>query len=128
MLRLGMTVLGVTDMRRAMIFWSLALGYDVVDGDDDSTWTELGPAGEADPLLALQHSDAAPEAHPRVHIDLEADSAAEQEAEVARLISLGAQRVDWDRYPDDPDFIVLADTEGNRFCVVDTSHVPAGEA
>ena len=32
------------------------------------------------------------------------------------------ERVDWDLYPDDPDFVVLADTEGNRFCVVDTSH------
>lgn len=25
-------------------------------------------------------------------------------------------------YPPDPDFVVLADTEGNRFCVIDTSH------
>jgi hypothetical protein len=31
-------------------------------------------------------------------------------------------RVDWDRYPDDPDFIVLADTEGNRFCIVNLGH------
>jgi hypothetical protein len=37
-------------------------------------------------------------------------------------LSLGAERVDWDLYPEDPDFIVLADTEGNRFCVVDKSH------
>jgi hypothetical protein len=28
--------------------------------------------------------------------------------------------VDWDLYPDDADFVVLADTEGNRFCVIDT--------
>ncbi|WST06443.1 hypothetical protein OG448_16615 [Streptomyces sp. NBC_01171] len=27
----------------------------------------------------------------------------------------------WGR-PDDPDFVVLADPEGNRFCVIDTSH------
>jgi len=26
------------------------------------------------------------------------------------------------RYPDDPDFIVLAGTEGNRFCIVDLGH------
>jgi hypothetical protein len=45
--------------------------------------------------------------------------AAEQEAEAARLVSLGASRVDWDKFPEDPDFIVLADTEGNRFCIVD---------
>lgn len=37
------------------------------------------------------------------------------------LISLGATRVDWDLYPASPDFVVLADTEGNRFCVIDTS-------
>ena len=33
-----------------------------------------------------------------------------------------ARRVDWDSYPDDPDFVVLADPDGNRFCVVDLSH------
>ena len=33
-----------------------------------------------------------------------------------------AEKVDWDRYPDDPDFVVLADPEGNRFCIVNTSH------
>ncbi len=38
-----------------------------------------------------------------------------------RLVSLGATRVDWDRYPPNPDFVVLADSEGNRFCVIDTS-------
>jgi hypothetical protein len=39
-----------------------------------------------------------------------------------RLVSLGASRVDWDSYPADPDFVVLADPEGNRFCIVDLSH------
>ena len=43
-------------------------------------------------------------------------------AEVRRLVGLGAQQVDWDLYPDDPDFVVLADPEGNRFCIVNTSH------
>lgn len=53
--------------------------------------------------------------HPRIHLDLYADN---QEAEAERLISLGASRVDWDLYPEDPDFVVLADPDGNRFCVV----------
>jgi hypothetical protein len=57
-----------------------------------------------------------------VHLDLYVDSAAEQAAEVERLLSLGAKQVDWDLYPESPDFIVLADTEGNIFCVVDKSH------
>jgi hypothetical protein len=42
--------------------------------------------------------------------------------EVERLVGLGAVRVRWDLYPDDPDFIVLADPEGNLFCVIDESH------
>jgi hypothetical protein len=41
----------------------------------------------------------------------------DQQTEVERLISLGATRVDWD-YPPDADFVVLADTEGNVFCVI----------
>ena len=38
------------------------------------------------------------------------------------LVSIGAERVAWDSYPEDPDFVVLADPDGNRFCVVDLSH------
>ena len=52
----------------------------------------------------------------------EAVSADEQEAEAGRLVSLGASRVDWDSCPDDPDFVVLADPDGNRFCIVDLDH------
>jgi hypothetical protein len=36
---------------------------------------------------------------------------------VERLIGLGARQVEWE-YPDDANFVVLADTEGNVFCVV----------
>ena len=49
------------------------------------------------------------------HLDLHIADAAEQAAEVARLVSLGS-------YPKDPDFVVLADTEGNLFCIVDPGH------
>jgi hypothetical protein len=40
----------------------------------------------------------------------------EQEKEVERLLKLGATRVDW-RYEPDADYIVLADPDGNPFCV-----------
>ena len=40
-------------------------------------------------------------------------------------LSLGAREIDWDGYPDDADYVVLEDTEGNRFCVVDTGPFPA---
>ena len=72
--------------------------------------------------IALQRSETAPQNHPRLHLDLHAADAAEQATEADRLVSLGAGRVDWDSYPDDPDFVVLADPDGNRFCIVDLGH------
>lgn len=63
--------------------------------------------------------------HPRVHLDLFVETTAEQEAEVQRLVELGASRLDWDLYPPDPDFVVLGDPDGNAFCVVDLSQSPS---
>ena len=70
----------------------------------------------------LQRADTPVQAHPRVHLDLVVDDAAEQASEIDRLIALGATRVDWDLYPPDPDFVVLADPVGNRFCIVNAGH------
>ena len=84
--------------------------------------TVLVPRSGSGLKIALQRSETAPQDRPRLHLDLHVADAAEQVAEADRLVSLGARRVDWDSYPDDPDFVVLADPEGNRFCVVDLSH------
>lgn len=126
MLTIGTIVLGAADVRRAAAFWSAALGYVPRDGDDD--WTVLVPASGGGPGIALGRSGTPVQEHPRVHLDLYADDAADQAAQVERLIALGAERVDWDLYPQDPDFVVLADTEGNRFCVIDTSFEPPSGA
>jgi catechol 2,3-dioxygenase-like lactoylglutathione lyase family enzyme len=120
MLKIGTVVLGVADVRRAVSFWSQALGYVPRDEVDD-TWAVLIPAdGRPGPGLSIALSETPVQEHPRVHLDLYAGDAADQAAEVERLLALGAERVDWDGYGDDPDFVVLADTEGNRFCVIDT--------
>nr|WP_246654634.1 VOC family protein [Rhizobium laguerreae] len=65
-----------------------------------------------------------PTTHQRHHLDL---YASDQQAEVERLLSLGAQRVDW-RYPEGADYIVLADPDGNRFCVVQKEMEQTGVA
>jgi predicted enzyme related to lactoylglutathione lyase len=122
MVSIGMVVLNVADMGRAVGFWSQALGYEVREGGAGSEWSSLTPAGGLGTGLGLQLSTTVPEKHPRVHLDLYAADAAEQAAEAGRLVSLGAERVDWDLYPADPDFVVLSDPDGNRFCIVDTSH------
>lgn len=126
MLRMGTVVVGVQDMDRAVTFWSRALGYVPRDGKPDpgEDFAVLVPSDGLGPGLSLQVSETPAQEYPRVHLDLYAAGAAEQAAEVERLISLGATRPQWDRYGPDADFIVLADTEGNRFCVVDTAHVP----
>ena len=50
----------------------------------------------------------------RHHLDLFTRN---QSAEVERLLELGASRVDW-RYEQGADYVVLADPDGNTFCVV----------
>ena len=122
MLTFGVIVLGVTDRRRAEEFWCAALGYQARRDGFGGWATVLVPPDGTGTVIALQSSQTAPGDYPRLHFDLHVGDAAEQVAEADRLVSLGASRVDWDRYPDDPDFIVLADTEGNRFCIVDLGH------
>src|SRR3569833_316373 len=121
MLSIGTIVLGATDVRRAADFRTRARGYGLRDGAVEDDWTVLAPAdGASGPGLALGLSATPVQERPRVHLDLYAGDAADQAAEVERLVALGAERVAWDLYPDDPDFVVLADPEGNRFCVIDT--------
>jgi len=121
-LNFGVVVLGVADVERAAGFWSAALGYTLRQ-DGFGGWANvLVPPGGAGTAIALQLSQTPPQAHPRLHFDLHATDVSDQEAEADRLVSLGARRVDWDSFPEDPDFIVLEDPDGNRFCIVDLSH------
>lgn len=86
----------------------MALGY----ASSPSNPAFLVPERGDGPRLHVDEDD-------RMHLDLWVASADEQRAEVERLIVLGARRVDWE-YPDEADFVVLADPEGNLFCVVNT--------
>jgi catechol 2,3-dioxygenase-like lactoylglutathione lyase family enzyme len=121
---LGVVVLGVVDKERAKTFWCGALGY-VERGGVFGGWSTVleSPDGEGT-KIALQLSDTPPESYPRMHLDLHVSGTHEQRTEADRLVALGAEVVDWDSYPKDPDFVVLADTEGNRFCIVDVDHEP----
>ncbi|UQS22515.1 VOC family protein [Amycolatopsis thermalba] len=120
MLRLGIPVLGVDDLPRAETFWTKALGLRPTGEWVNENWRTL--SGADGPVLALMRSETPVQRHPRVHLDLFVDSAEEQAAETARLVALGAVQVDWELYPEDPDFVVLADPEGNVFCIVDLGH------
>jgi catechol 2,3-dioxygenase-like lactoylglutathione lyase family enzyme len=120
-LSIGTTVMNVADLRRAAAFWQAALGYVPrrEPGEDDDFLILVPPSGTG-ARLALNESDSPPPEVPHVHLDLYAGDAGDQAAEVERLIGLGATRVDWPWYDEDGDYVVLADPEGNLFCVIDT--------
>lgn len=124
MLRLGFPVVGVTDLDRAAAFWSAALHLTVSAEWASAHWRTL-TAADGTRVLGLMTSESPPEPRPRVHLDLLVDTTTEQDAEVGRLTTLGATRPAWDGYPAEPDFVVLADPDGNLFCVVDLSRAPS---
>jgi hypothetical protein len=105
MLRIGSIVWNTSDNSRAAEFWSKALGYTQTD-NPDFLYDKSGRGVD----LHLDQTD-------RTHLDLWTDGEGQREAEADRLVALGATRVDWD-YPEGADFVVLADTEGNLFCVI----------
>ena len=109
-------MLNVKDAQRASQFWQLALGYAYQDGGyREGATPVLLPQSATPAALALDEDDGP-------HLDLHTDSEQEQRDEVERLISLGATRVPW-TYPDGARFVVLADPEGNLFCVVNVGRV-----
>jgi hypothetical protein len=106
------------DMSALERFWTAALGTNVVTRWTDSlgkTYVEIGlPSSGGSAVLLLQPVDAPTEGKNRMHLDL-APTDSDQDGEVARLVALGATRLaDEARYP----WVVMADPEGNEFCVL----------
>lgn len=116
MIRVGSIVLRVDDLQRQKAFWAAALDYVPRDGPSDDDFVLLRPRDGVGPNLSLDQVHAKVQVPPRIHLDLYAE---DQAAEVQRLIELGATEVHWDKRPADADYVILADPEGNRFCVVD---------
>jgi catechol 2,3-dioxygenase-like lactoylglutathione lyase family enzyme len=113
MLKIGSIVWGVRDVPRAIQFWSAALDYQPLR-EPSPDWAILIPRNGAGPQLAITVVTSHAEDHQLHHLDLYAEDAG---AEINRLIGLGARRVEW-RYPPGADYVVLADPDGNKFCVV----------
>ena len=115
MLRVGSIVIRVDDLERQAEFWAAALDYERrQDGSDD--FVLLRPRDGQGPNVSLDQVHSRVQLPPRIHLDLYTE---DQAGEVARLIGLGATEVHWDKRPPDADYVILADPEGNRFCVVD---------
>ncbi|PYE49921.1 VOC family protein [Deinococcus yavapaiensis] len=113
MLEIGSIVWGVRDVPRAVAFWTQALRYRPREAPSDD-WAVLVPLDGHGPQLAIKLVTSEASTHRRHHLDLYTP---DQEAEVTRLVAIGAKRVDW-RYKPSADYVVLEDPDGNRFCVV----------
>lgn len=115
-LHVATVVVNVQDMERAVAFWEAALGYQRREAEWDPAFMMLVDPQRRRLPVSLQITDTEPQEPVRVHLDLYTD---EQERHVQRLVDLGATRVDDWPYPDDADFVVLRDPDGNEFCVID---------
>ena len=117
MLRIGSIVLRVDDLERQTEFWEAALDYLRSDVQDDD-FILLQPRDGVGPNVSIDRVRSTLQIPPRIHLDLYTE---DQAGEVERLKDLGATEVHWDKRPPDADYVILADPEGNRFCVVDIS-------
>ncbi|MEZ5410803.1 MAG: VOC family protein [Acidimicrobiales bacterium] len=93
------------------LWWREALGWVVVN--DDPREFEIRPAADQVPGLLFLPVERRKQAKNRLHLDFRPD---DQRAEVERLMALGATRVDVGQ--GDVSWVVLADPEGNEFCVL----------
>lgn len=105
------TIVDAADPPLLARFWAAALGFEVVFAND--AMVAVAPDRDTHPGLAFVRTPGSKQERNRLHLDLLPD---DQGAEVARLIALGAARVDIGQ--GDVSWVVMADPEGNEFCVL----------
>jgi len=116
-LRIQCIVIDSHDCERLATFWSEALGWRITYRSD-SEWAIEPPEGDpavdvAPDILFVRVPDEKPGKN-RLHLDLRP---LDQGAEVDRLLGLGARHTDIGQ-GDDVSWVVLADPEGNEFCIL----------
>jgi hypothetical protein len=113
--RIDQVTIDVLDIDVMSRFWSSVFGYEIHQGDDGCAKLEPGLGAPSNgPSIWLQVVDSVKVAKNRCHLDLVSDDPA---GEVQRLLELGATRADVGQKGDEG-FDVLADPEGNEFCVL----------
>ncbi len=105
------TVVDARDSGALGSWWREALGWAVLNEDSDEY--EIRPAPDRLPGLLFVPVPEGKTIKNRLHLDFRPE---DQDAEVERLLALGASRVDVGQ--GDQPWVVLADPEGNEFCVL----------
>ncbi len=106
--------IGAADPAAVARFWCQVLGWVVIEQDEDIVC--IGPEDGSRPGIDVLAVPEPKTVQNRLHLDLRADGLS-TEAELERLLALGARRVDVGQ-PDDASWVVLADPEGNEFCLL----------
>lgn len=112
--RFAVLAIDTTDPAPLARFWCDVLGWDVLESDEEGVG--IGPRDGVGPRIDLLRVPDAKTVKNRLHLDLRADGGTTAD-ELDRLLSLGARRVDVGQ-PDDVSWVVLADPEGNEFCLL----------
>jgi predicted enzyme related to lactoylglutathione lyase len=116
-IRIQCVVVDSHDCERLATFWSEALGWRITY-QSDAEWAieplEGDPAVDVAPDILFVKVPDEKVAKNRLHFDLRP---LDQAAQVERLLGLGARHVDIGQ-GDDVSWVVLADPEGNEFCVL----------
>lgn len=116
--RISELVLGGRDPEALASFWCEVLDFVVLDREGDGS-VEIGARdgfGGSQPTIIFIPSENPEPAKPRLHIDVNATDR-DQDAELERLLTLGARRVDIGQTGQES-WHVLADPEGNEFCLL----------
>jgi predicted enzyme related to lactoylglutathione lyase len=106
------------DPQAQATFWSAVTGYPASDGTRPGNpfWLVAPPSDQEGPRLAFVPTSEPKNGKNRVHVDIVPGDRS-QAAEMDRLIALGASVVDDRRRHEAAGWVVLADPEGNEFCL-----------
>jgi predicted enzyme related to lactoylglutathione lyase len=107
-------VLDCVDLELVAAFWTALLGFDDPKTDPTGTYSWLGAITDKGPYLVLQRVPEAKTTKNRMHVDMHG---ADKDALVSRVIELGGAKVrdqEWEGHH----WTVMADPEGNEFCVM----------
>jgi Glyoxalase-like domain len=110
-LELEQVIVDSSDPEALGRWWASALGWVIVNDDPDEF--EIRPAEDRLPGLLFAEVPERKTAKNRLHLDFRP---VDQQAEVARLLALGATHADVGQ--GDESWVALADPEGNEFCVL----------
>ncbi|MFC8916525.1 VOC family protein [Streptomyces sp. NPDC057116] len=117
--RISELVIDAADPERLAAFWSEVLGYVEIEREDDGS-IAIGPPGAGfggpQPVLVIGPTSEPRAGKLRLHIDVSATDR-DQEAELERLLALGAEPADVGQSGTES-WHVLADPEGNEFCLL----------